>query len=46
MTTIKRFQDLECLQAARELTQYVYKLTKKDKFSRDYELEEVKRSVV
>jgi four helix bundle protein len=38
MTTIKRFVDLECWQAARELTKYVYKLTKKDKFSRDYEL--------
>jgi four helix bundle protein len=38
MTTIKRFEDLECWQAARELTKYVYKLTKKEKFSKDYEL--------
>ena len=38
MTTIKRFEDLECWQAARELTKYVYKLTKKEKFSRDFEL--------
>ena len=38
MTTIKRFEDLECWQAARELTKYVYKLTKKQKFSRDFGL--------
>ncbi len=38
MATIKRFEDLECWQAARELTKYVYKLTKKDKFSRDFGL--------
>ena len=38
MTTIKRFEDLECWQAARELTKYVYKLTKKEKFSRDFGL--------
>ena len=38
MATIKRFEDLECWQAARELTQYVYKLTKKEKFSRDFGL--------
>lgn len=38
MTTIKRFEDLECWQAARELTKYVYKLTKKENFSKDFEL--------
>ena len=38
MATIKRFEDLECWQAARELTKYVYELTKKEKFSRDFEL--------
>ncbi len=38
MATIKRFEDLECWQAARELTKYVYKLTKKEKFSRDFGL--------
>jgi four helix bundle protein len=38
MATIKRFEDLECWQAARELTKYVYKLTKKEKFIRDFEL--------
>ena len=32
MATIKRFEDLECWQAARELTKYVYELTKKEKF--------------
>jgi four helix bundle protein len=38
MATIKRFEDLECWQAARELTKYVYKLTKKEAFSRDFGL--------
>jgi four helix bundle protein len=38
MATIKRFEDLECWQAARKLTKYVYDLTKKEKFSRDFEL--------
>jgi four helix bundle protein len=38
MATIRRFEDLECWQAARELTKYVYKLTKKEKFSKDFEL--------
>ena len=38
MATIKRFEDLECWQAARELTKYVYTLTKKEKFRRDFEL--------
>jgi len=38
MATIKRFEDLECWQAARELTKYVYKLTKKEKFNRDFGL--------
>lgn len=36
MATIKRFEDLECWQAARELTNYVYELTKKEKFSKDF----------
>lgn len=36
MATIKRFEDLECWQAARELTKYVYELTKKEKFSKDF----------
>ncbi len=38
MATIKRFEDLECWQAARELTKYIYGLTKKDKFIRDFGL--------
>jgi four helix bundle protein len=36
MATIKRFEDLKCWQAARELTKYVYELTKKEKFSKDF----------
>ena len=38
MATVKRFEDLECWQAARELTKYIYKLTKKDEFRRDFGL--------
>ena len=38
MATIQRLEDVECWQAARELTKYVYKLTKKEKFSKDFEL--------
>ena len=36
MATIKRFEDLECWQAARELTKYIYELTKKARFSKDF----------
>ena len=35
---IERFEDIEAWQLARELTQKVYRLTKKTKFARDYGL--------
>jgi four helix bundle protein len=35
---IKRFEDIEAWQLARELTRKVYGLTKKDKFARDFGL--------
>ncbi len=35
---IKRFEDIEAWQLARELTQKVYRLTKKPGFSKDYGL--------
>ena len=35
---IKRFEDLECWQEARILTQMVYELTEKKRFSKDYRL--------
>ncbi|MBW2340249.1 MAG: four helix bundle protein [Deltaproteobacteria bacterium] len=35
---IERFEDIEAWQLARELTQKVYRLTKKPGFSRDYGL--------
>jgi four helix bundle protein len=38
MATIKRFEDLEIWQMARLLCQNIYKLIKKDKFSKDYKL--------
>jgi hypothetical protein len=40
MATIKRFEDLECWQAARELTKYV---AYDQEYIDDNELEEVKR---
>ncbi len=38
MTTIKNFEDLKAWQKARELAGYVYALTRKPKFSRDFGL--------
>lgn len=35
---IKRFEDIEAWQLARELTRKVYSLTKKAKFARDFGL--------
>jgi four helix bundle protein len=38
MSTIKNFEDLKAWQKARELAGYVYALTRKQKFSRDFGL--------
>ncbi len=38
MSTIKNFEELKAWQRARELAGYVYKLTRKELFSRDYGL--------
>jgi four helix bundle protein len=38
LATIKRFEDLECWQEARELVKIVYSFTKKTEFKKDYEL--------
>ena len=47
MATIKRFEDLECWQEARELVKIVYSLTKKTEFKKDYELvRQVRKSAV
>jgi four helix bundle protein len=47
MSTIKRFEDLECWQEARKLIRQVYELTKKKDFSADFELKnQVRRSAV
>ncbi|MBW2643989.1 MAG: four helix bundle protein [Deltaproteobacteria bacterium] len=47
MATIKRFEDLECWQEARELVKIVYSLTKKNEFKKDYELvRQVRKSAV
>jgi four helix bundle protein len=47
MATIRRFEDLECWQEARELVKIVYSFTKKNQFKRDYELvRQVRKSAV
>ena len=38
MATIKRFEDLECWQEARKFVQLIYRLTKKEHFSKDFRL--------
>ena len=38
MTTIKNFEELTAWQKARELAGYIYELTRKELFSRDYGL--------
>jgi four helix bundle protein len=38
MATIKNFEDLECWKKARELAGYIYHLTNKERFSRDFSL--------
>jgi len=40
MATIKKFEQLLSWQKARELTRYIYQLTKKPKFSKDYGLKD------
>ena len=35
---ITRFEDLECWQLARDFVKYIYKLTKKPEFARDFRL--------
>jgi len=47
MATIKKFEDLISWRKARELTRYIYYLTKKEKFSKDYGLkDQIQRSAV
>jgi four helix bundle protein len=38
MSTIKRFEDLECWQEARKFVQIIYRLTKNNAFSQDFRL--------
>jgi four helix bundle protein len=38
MSTLKKFEDLECWQSARNLCKLIYKLTRKERFSRDFSL--------
>jgi four helix bundle protein len=47
MSTIKRFEDLECWQASRELVRLIYSLTRSTRFSKDFELvSQIRRSAV
>jgi len=38
MATIERFEDLDCWKKARELSRFIYNLTTKDIFSKDFSL--------
>ncbi len=45
MATIKRFEDLEAWQKARELSNYIYEITNESIFSKDYDLRgQIRRS--
>lgn len=45
--TIKRFEDSDAWQVARQLTSYIYSLTRKDRFRRDYGLvDQIRRAAV
>jgi four helix bundle protein len=47
MASVKRFEDLECWKEARVLVRQIYELTKKKKFSMDFELKnQIRRSAV
>jgi len=47
MATVKRFEDLQCWQEAREFVNLVYGLTRHERFKKDFELVgQVKRSAV
>ena len=46
MATIKRFEDLQAWQKARQLTQEVYELTKTGELARDFELRNQMRRAV
>jgi len=45
MATVHKFEDLEVWQKAREINKYVFVLTNKEKFSKDYALkDQIKRA--
>ena len=47
MTTVKRFEDLECWMEARNLVNRTYELTKKERFRRDLDLvNQMRRSAI
>jgi four helix bundle protein len=47
MATIKRFEELECWMAARLFVKVVYRLTKSNRFKKDFELvSQIRRSAV
>jgi four helix bundle protein len=47
MTTTKRFEELDCWQAARSFVSVVYRLTKSNGFKKDFELvSQIRRSAV
>ena len=47
MTTIRRFEDLECWQEARRFVRLIYEIVKSEQFKKDFELVgQMKRSAI
>ena len=47
MTTIRRFEDLECWQEARSFVRLIYEMVKSEQFRKDFELVgQIKRSAI
>ena len=47
MTTIRRFEDLECWQEARKFVRLIYQIVKSEQFRKDFELVgQIKRSAI
>ncbi|NIS68269.1 MAG: four helix bundle protein [Proteobacteria bacterium] len=47
MATVRRFEDLECWQEAREFVILIYEIVKNDRFKKDFELvSQIRRSAI
>lgn len=47
MATLKKFEDLECWKKARELTNYIFIVTKKENFKQEIDIKsQIKRAAL